>query len=149
MKSLTTKSHEHDTRKLVCFYLALVACGFVIHSFFALTTAQAQQQHAAQNGVAAAHEDTLALLRAAIELLEAGRLDEAEPLLRRATTAAPANADAHSLLGALLDQRGRADEAEREYQTALRLNPRHISARANLGVLLARTGRAAEAIKLF
>ncbi len=86
------------------------------------------------------------LLRQAVGLLQAGRLDEAEPLLRRALQVAPQNADAHNLLGTIFDQRGRAAEAEHEYREALRLNPSSISAQANLGVLFARTNRSGQAI---
>jgi len=74
------------------------------------------------------------LLREAASLLQAGKLDEAEPLLRRAIAAAPSNADAHNLLGTILDQHGQTKAAEREYLAALRLNSRATSARANLGV---------------
>jgi Flp pilus assembly protein TadD len=93
--------------------------------------------------------DIASMLRDAALLLQAGKLDEAEPLVRRAVAAAPANADAHNLLGTILDQRGQTQPAEREYVTALRLNPRSITARANLGVLLARTGRAEAAAQSF
>src|SRR5229473_2370942 len=86
-------------------------------------------------------KDVASLLREAASLLQAGKLDEAEPLVRRAVAAAPSNADAHNLLGTILDQRGQTQAAEREYLAALRFNPRSISARANLGVLQARTGR--------
>ncbi|MFS8086511.1 MAG: tetratricopeptide repeat protein, partial [Acidobacteriota bacterium] len=94
-------------------------------------------------------EDIAALLHEAALLLQAGKLDEADPLVRRAVAAAPGNADAHNLLGAILDQRGQTEAAEREYLAALRINPRAISARANLGVLLARTGRAEAAAAAF
>src|SRR5712692_3470450 len=60
-------------------------------------------------------KDVAALLREAASLLQAGKLDEAEPLVRRAVAAAPSNADAHNLLGTILDQRGHTQAAEREY----------------------------------
>ncbi len=63
--------------------------------------------------------------------------------------AAPSNADAHNLFGAILDQRGQTQAAEHEYLAALRLNPRITSARANLGILLARTGRTEAAVEAF
>jgi tetratricopeptide (TPR) repeat protein len=93
--------------------------------------------------------NSAALLREAAELLQAGRLDAAEPQVRRALALAPENADAHNLLGAILDQRGKALEAEREYRSALRLNPKAVGALANLGVLLARTHRPLEAAQAF
>ncbi len=91
--------------------------------------------------VAVAPAPVSELLREAAALLAAGRLDEAEPLLRRAVNVAPLDADAHNLLGVVHDQRGRTREAEAEFRTALRLNSQAVSARANLGVLLARTQR--------
>src|SRR5437762_10698911 len=134
-------------------------CSFRVASWFIsiclLTTfmpalAQTHTPRGAQAGDKGnAQVDVGTLLVRAVEALQAGRLDEAEPLLRRAAAVAPTNADAHSLLGALLDQRGRTAEAERAYRTALTLNPRHVAARANLGVLLARTDRADEAISTF
>ena len=61
-----------------------------------------------RGGAARAAEDASALLVRALELLRAGRAAEAEPLVRRALAAEPGNADAHALLGLILDQRGRA-----------------------------------------
>src|SRR5256885_10641092 len=98
---------------------------------------------------AAPQAEPAALLRQAVALLQAGRLDEAEPLVRRALNNAPQNPDAHNLLGAILDQRGRSTEAEREYREALRLNPSSITAQANLGVLYARSHRREQAIQAF
>ena len=115
---------------------------------FAWTVATAQRR-VSQHGRAADANDVAASLREAAELLQAGRLDDAEPIVRRVVAVAPQVADAHNLLGAILDQRGRAEEAEREYREALRLNPKSISARANLGVLLARTNHTDQAIQLF
>src|SRR5437660_12270874 len=77
-------------------------------------------------GIAASQtqrNDEKAELRHAAELLQSGRLDEAEPLLRHLLISNPKNADAHNLLGAILDQRGQTAEAEREFRAALRLNP--------------------------
>jgi Flp pilus assembly protein TadD len=90
--------------------------------------------------------DVTGLLREAAEHLRAGHLDAAEPLLRRALRTAPDNADAHNLLGVVLDQHGKPDEAEAEYREALRLSPKAVSPRANLGALLTRSGRHEEAI---
>jgi Flp pilus assembly protein TadD len=93
--------------------------------------------------------DSTKLLQEAAQLLQAGQLDAAEPLVRGALQAAPQNADAHNLLGVILDQRGKFPEAEHAYRTTLRLSPQDISPRANLGVLLARTGRQEEAVSTF
>ncbi|MDQ2975703.1 MAG: tetratricopeptide repeat protein [Acidobacteriota bacterium] len=59
-------------------------------------------------------------LREAASLLEQGRSGEAEPILRRVFLATPRNADAHNLLGIILEQRRQFKEAEREYRAALR-----------------------------
>ena len=84
-----------------------------------------------------------------VELLQLGKVDEAEPILRHVIRSNPKNADAHNLLGVILDQRSKSAEAEREYRAALRFNPNSISAMANLGVLLAHTQCEDEAVKLF
>ena len=89
------------------------------------------------------------LLSEAGALVQAGRLAEAEAATRKIITTHPQNAEAHSLLGVILDQRGATVEAEKEYGTALRLKPKLVSALSNLGVLLARTNRTTEAIAKF
>jgi len=81
------------------------------------------------------------LLSDAGALVQAGRLAEAEAATRKILTTHPRNAEAHSLLGVILDQRGASAEAEKEYGAALRLKPKLVSALTNLGVLLARTNR--------
>jgi superkiller protein 3 len=114
----------------------------LVASVLAATIASVQAQHSTTN------KENSELQRAA-ELLQSGKLDEAESILRHVIRANPKNADAHNLLGAVMDQRGKPVEAEREYRTALRFNPNSISAMANLGVLLAHTQREAEAEKVF
>ena len=89
------------------------------------------------------------LLSEAGALVNAGRLEEAEAATRKILTTHPRNAEAHSLLGVILDQRGRTAEAEKEYGAALRLQPKLVSALSNLGVLLAKTNRGSEAIAKF
>lgn len=133
-------------QRLVRIVLLVSACFLILaHT----SKAPAQRQRPKTTVPSDQREDVASLLREAASLLQAGRLDEAEPLVRRAVAAAPSNADAHNLLGAILDQRGQTQAAEREYLAALRFNPRSISAQSNLGVLLARTGRAAEAAAAF
>src|SRR6201988_4254739 len=89
------------------------------------------------------------LLSEAGALVQAGRLQEAEAATRQILTTHPRSAEAHSLLGVILDQRGLTAEAEKEYAAALRLQPKLVSALSNLGVLLAKTNRAVEAIAKF
>ena len=89
------------------------------------------------------------MLSEAGALVQAGRLEEAEAATRKIVTSYPRNAEAHSLLGVILDQRGQTAEAEKEYGAALRLQPKLVSALSNYGVLLARKNRPAEAIAKF
>jgi Flp pilus assembly protein TadD len=89
------------------------------------------------------------LLSDAGALVQAGKLAEAEAATRKILTTNPRNAEAHSLLGVILDQRGATADAEKEYAAALRLKPKLVSALSNLGVLLAKTNRATEAIAKF
>src|SRR3989442_1883181 len=111
----------------------------------------AQQRRPSPTAQAASNTTTAvgADLRRATDLLQLGKLDEAERILRHVLATSPGNADAHNLLGIVMDQRGKTTEAEREYQAAIRLNPNGVSAMANLGVLLARTNRSDEAIRTF
>src|SRR5690242_9316712 len=89
------------------------------------------------------------MLSEAGALVQAGRLDDADAATRKIISAYPRSAEAHSLLGVILDQRGQTAEAEKEYGVALRLQPKLVSALSNLGVLLARTHRGPEAIARF
>ena len=94
-------------------------------------------------------KEAAAELRRAAELMQSGKIDEAEPILRRVIVSNPNNADAHNLLGVVFDQKGRTQAAEREFRTSISLNPKGVSAMANLGVLLAHAKRDDEAIKTF
>src|SRR6185369_17263051 len=76
--------------------------------------------------VAAQNVDTM--LSEAGTLVQTGRLAEAETATRKILTTYPRNAEAHSLLGVILDQRGATAEAEKEYDAALRLQPKLVSA---------------------
>ena len=59
----------------------------------------------------------------------------------------PANAGAHSSLGAALADAGRMTEAIREDEAALHLRPNYLTARNNLGTALIAVGRVPEAIQ--
>ncbi len=138
---------DHTWQRLIRVSLISVLVCVALGAGAQLMLAQPRQP--ANKSRRAASEDVPSLLHEAALLLQAGKLDEAEPLLRRAIAAAPSNADAHNLLGTILDQHGQTQAAEREYLAALRLNSRATSARANLGVLLAHTGRAEAAVEAF
>ena len=94
-------------------------------------------------------QDLNAELANAASLVRAGRLQEAEAATRKIIARDSGSAEAHTLLGVILDQSGRSSEGEREYYSALQLKPNSIGALANLGVLLGRTKRPAEAIQKF
>jgi len=68
-------------------------------------------------------DDARTTLERALTLHQQGRFAEAEPLYRAALAAAPANAQAQYLLGALLVQQGRDAEALAPLETAVRLAP--------------------------
>ncbi len=85
----------------------------------------------------------------AVAYLQNDRLDEAEKILREIIRSTPSSADAHNLLGIVLDRTDRAADAEREYRLASKINPKAVSPLANLGVLLAKAKRNREAIQAF
>ncbi|HQU82348.1 MAG TPA: tetratricopeptide repeat protein [Pyrinomonadaceae bacterium] len=88
-------------------------------------------------------------LREAAANLQNNQFDEAEKILRRVIKSAPANSDAHNLLGIVLDQKSNFAEAEKEYRQAVKLNPKAVSPLANLGILLAKTKREKLAAQTF
>src|SRR5882724_2361760 len=148
-KIISEMNRDRTWHRLVGI-VSLVSLCFLGLAVFDKTSAQQQQPTVrGKSKGAVPAEDIASLLHEAALLLQAGKLDEAEPLVRRAVAEAPSNADAHNLLGVILDQRGNMAQAEREYRIALRLNPNGVSATANLGVLLARSKRDDEAIKTF
>jgi len=75
----------------------------------------------------------------------AGRLLQAQAAYRQILTIDPARADAHSDLGAALNDLGRPADAEASYREALRLRPNYPEAHYNLGNVLRDLGRPAEA----
>ncbi len=73
-------------------------------------------------------------------LLARDRLDEAEPLLRRALRERPRDAVVHFNVAKLLDAWGRFRDATVAYEAALELRPRWLPAMRNLGAALYRAG---------
>ncbi len=80
------------------------------------------------------------------ELLESGRLDEAEAHYRASVRIDPGFFLAHERLGELLVRFGKPDEAEVCFQAALRLRPDFADAHDNFGSLLAMQGKSDDAI---
>ena len=79
------------------------------------------------------------------ELIELGRLDEAEASLRQAIALKPDFAEAHYNLGNTLKMLGRLDEAETNYRKAIALKPDFAEALNNFGNTLQEMGRLDEA----
>jgi chemotaxis protein methyltransferase WspC len=75
-------------------------------------------------------------LRAAQELADAGRLDEAATALNAYLKQHAPHADAFYLLGVLADANGETDVARGQYRKALYLDPRHTEGLAHLATLL-------------
>lgn len=79
-------------------------------------------------------------LREAGELITAGRLADAEPLLELSIAAEP-SADAHFALGLAYGERESFDAARGQYAAAVALDPDHLDARLNHAYALTRLGR--------
>lgn len=82
-------------------------------------------------------EETLAN---AVRLLNAGRAEEAEALLREAIRAAPQRAEPLHLLGLVRHQRGDTAEAVELLTRAVEKAPRHVDAWRNLGLVCLESG---------
>jgi predicted Zn-dependent protease len=98
-------------------------------------------------------EDPTALTGRAEALIQLGRPEAAEPLLRAALQREPRSVTGYTLLGSALAAREPADRfaapAEAAFREALRLDPASPEAAYGLGLLLLREGRSREALSLF
>jgi len=121
----------------------------LVFASITLASAVGQAANPAQFQKSNSQPGNSSLVRDAAMLLEAGKLEEAEAVARRAVAGQPRNTAARSVLGAILDQRGLRKEAEDEFREALRLDANSTVALTNLGVLLVRTGRTDEAVTTF
>jgi len=79
---------------------------------------------------------------------QAGRLEEAETLLRETLRLRPDFSNAYNNLGNILVRTGRMDEAIRNFREAVRTTPGDAVKLSNLGVALARRGDLEEAERL-
>jgi Tfp pilus assembly protein PilF len=90
-----------------------------------------------------------ALTRRASELLDKGRSDEAERLLREALAADLFHGPAHNNLGVVLLQKGELYEAAGEFEWARKLMPGHPDPRFNLALTLERAGRVDDSLAMY
>ena len=77
-------------------------------------------------------------------LWQAGRLEEADIVLRRAIDILPTHAAAHNNLGGVLEQAGRQEEALASYRAAANLEPNNSAIHGNIGIVLEKLGRLEE-----
>ena len=90
--------------------------------------------------------DAGAAIERARGLLQAGRLDEVEPLVERLLEAVPGEAAVHHLLGLVHYRRGRRDESVAALRRAVELAPDEPRYRLDLGTCAAAAGDEREAI---
>ncbi len=90
--------------------------------------------------------DCASLLRAALSLHQAGRLDEAEQIYRRILAGEPRHFDSLHLLGAIFSQRGDHAAAVRQIDAAIAVNPNVAAAHNNRGASLSALGLTGEAL---
>jgi tetratricopeptide (TPR) repeat protein len=84
----------------------------------------------------------------AIEALQAGRMDEAETLLKGVIAEFPDLAAAHHNLGFIIEKKGDLAGAEAEYRKAMEVQPREGASYIALATLLMRTNRETEALQI-
>ena len=89
--------------------------------------------------------DPSVLHYAGVARYRCSRFDEAAALLRQATEAAPAYAEAHNSLGILLLETGRTAEARTVLERAVSLRPDYANAHTNLGNALSESDEMDEA----
>lgn len=94
-------------------------------------------------------QDVAALLRSAVQLHQAGRLREAEPLYKEVLGQAPGHPDALHLLGVLAHQTGHHIEALELIDRAIAASPSFSDAHNNRGNILRVLGRPDEAMAAY
>jgi predicted TPR repeat methyltransferase len=90
-----------------------------------------------------------ALLKEAVALHQAGKLDEAQARYRQVLAREPRRFDALHLLGVVLRQQGDAEGAVALIEQAIAIDPAQASAHCNLGAALQDLGRSEDALANF
>jgi tetratricopeptide (TPR) repeat protein len=89
------------------------------------------------------------LLRRGADELQHGDLAAAAKDFQQALKLDPKNADAHTYLGVIADQKNEIGEAEKHFAAAVAIDPKSASARNNHGAILVKLGRKQQAIREF
>ena len=89
---------------------------------------------------------TAANPQTAVELIQIGKLSEAEKLLREIVKQNPQNIDAKFLLGTLMIQANKPDEGVKILESVVRQNPKHLQANYNLALTYSGRGDNKKAI---
>lgn len=97
-------------------------------TLFAHALAVTERNHVAHNNLAALY-------------LEAGRLEEAIPHIRRALEISPFDAQANGNMGAAFTMQQNHEEAERYLRRALEVEPSNVSFQVHLATILAKVGK--------
>ncbi|MFC2172720.1 tetratricopeptide repeat protein [Acidobacteriota bacterium] len=82
-------------------------------------------------------------------MVYAGRWDEAETVLKRATEIMPGDADIFNNLGYVYDRRGKSESAEEAFRQAVQLAPQSLKFKLNLADLISNRGRHGEALRIY
>jgi tetratricopeptide (TPR) repeat protein len=82
------------------------------------------------------------------QLYGRGQFAQAERVCRQILQSLPGNADAHNILGVVLQALGRGDEAVVSLRRAIELAPTSASVHANLGEILRQQGKTEEAAEI-
>jgi tetratricopeptide (TPR) repeat protein len=82
------------------------------------------------------------------QLYGSGQFTQAERVCRQILQTLPGNADAHNILGVVLQALGRGDEAVASLRRAIELAPSSASVHANLGEILRQQGKTEEAAEI-
>ena len=102
-----------------------------------------------QQGAAGSPHSALAVFNLGTVRLEAGRLGEAELLLKRALEINPGEPMAHNNLGVLYARRGQHAQAAAAFSREIEVNPRYADAYFNLATSRSSSGQIEESVRLW
>jgi Tfp pilus assembly protein PilF len=109
--------------------------------------AEAERQYRVALALAPRHGDASRLLGAIY--LQAGKPDQALPLLQTALQVQPKSSDLLNNLGLALRDTGKSEEAALRFRQALEIDPARVEALNNLGTVLEKEGKSEAALDCF